>query len=101
MCLHCGLGFVERGLLASEDEELRIVHGRVRKNPMAQIQNVAVTIEFGSKIEGDLTNLILWAEKNGGVEIALEGYARAGETAEFAEGNTPIDAENLRASFHN
>ena len=90
---------VESGLLAGEDEELSIVHGRVLQNAVAQIQDVAVAIEFGDDVQSGLANFLRRSEKDRGIEIALDSDARAGKRAKFAEWHAPIDAEDIGAGF--
>ena len=86
-------------MLAGEDEELSIFHGRVLQNAVAQIQDVAVAAELGDDVQGGLANFFLRAEENGGIEIALDRDAWSGEGAEFAKRNAPIDAENVGTRF--
>jgi hypothetical protein len=90
----------KRGLLAGMDEELRVFHGRVLQNAVAEIEDVAVSAEFGSKIESAPADFFLRAEENRRVQIALQRNMWTGEGAELTEGNTPVDTEYVRAGFH-
>jgi hypothetical protein len=97
--LHGGLSTVERGLLASSDEKLSILHGRVLQNSMAKIEDVADAVEFRGEVERGLPDFFGWAEENGWVEVPLNSNARTSKPAEFRERDTPINAENVSAGF--
>lgn len=90
---------MESGLLAGRDEKLGILHGCVLQNSMAEIEDVADAVEFGNDIASGLANFFGRGKENSRIKVALDGDARAGEAAEFAEGNAPIDAENVGAGF--
>ena len=99
-CGHRRLSFGQRSLLAGGNEKLRVFHGRVLQNAVAEIQNVAVAAELGDDIQGGFANLFRRAEQNGGIKIALHRDAWSGEGAEFAKRYAPIHAENVGSRFH-
>ena len=64
---------------------------------MAEIQNAAYAAKGGHRFLGGAANFFGWGEEDGGVDISLEGNARAELLAEGAYVDTPVDAEDVGA----
>jgi hypothetical protein len=67
------------------------------QNAMTEIEDVAGASESGDDFLGGTPNFGLWAEENGGVEVALKGEARAELSAEGTEIDAPVDAQDAGA----
>lgn len=91
------LRFLQKSLLAGFDEELRVGDGCLLKNAVAEIEDVACAAESGDGVLRCAANLFGRAKKDGGIDVALKGDARAERFAEGAQVDAPIDAEDLGA----
>ena len=94
-----GLNAMDDGSLASVDKKLRVFHGRLLQDAVAQIYDVSAAEEFGDQAEGCVANLFGRGEENGWVEVTLDGDAGTSEGAEFVEWDAPVDTENVGADF--
>ncbi len=89
------LRFRQCRLLPGLYEQLRVFHGRVRQNAMAQIQDVAAPAKLSGELQRGLPDFLRRRIQHRGIEIALHGHARPRQFAHFRQRNPPIHAQNI------
>lgn len=99
LCRHLWPGVLEKGLLSSVDEQLRVFDGRMLQNTVAEVHDVSPAAKLGDQAECRFTNFFLGAKEHGRVQIPLECDIGPSHCAQFREGNAPVDAENVGSDF--
>lgn len=88
-------------MLTSRHEKLSVFDGSLRQDAMAEIEDVASFAESGHGLAGGALNRFGRAKKHGGIDIALDGDARAELFAKGAHIDAPVHAQDVCAGTRN
>jgi len=96
-----GMGFLQQNLLAGFDKELGIFYRRMLQNTVAEVKDVAGAAECRGGFQSYAANFFGRGEKDGGVDVSLQGDVGAELRAKVAHVNAPIDTQNVCAGTGN